>query len=419
MRLIQWLGSGTGILPARIFEDFWTTLSAAFISGGTGFTRTPPIEVFVTWPGADAGPFVRKFDPQTGFLEFNRPMGIFPGTVSMRTLLTEGAKLLRKLGNERDKELQERDKALRTPDQFSLATCLIARHIDMILTDDQANSGVANSISAFFPPLFPFSAVVNAIKLRNPGFPLWQVASPKNASEQKRTQPDPTTTPAGVTAVKRESAPEGASDGTASPDVQAPTGGETGSTVVAPSTGNAGSTTGSTTTTTPGPTVTTSQDAGPGVAGAIPQLKTPPVVASFFVEVPFDEAAWPCVEIGGIPPARIETVNVPWVQDLGGNPLTLETFRAAALKKFEEINSPSTVEESEEIQIANVFKSGIGGAVRSITHSWDEGGRNPTTIVSGASLLSRRFATARAIDAQRRALAAVPNPAPKSPIPQI
>ena len=74
-------------------------------------------------------------------------------------------------------------------------------------------------------------------------------------------------------------------------------------------------------------------------------------------------------------------------------------FQEAARKRFEELNSDSTIEESEELGFGSIFKVELGSVVRNVMYSFSEGGGNPMTRISTSSLISKKLPILRAVKA--------------------
>ena len=402
-RFSAFAGKRDGTMPANLIEQFWIEKIGGFVTGFTVVPDSPPLEVLVTWISGDATQHVKTFDPQTGFVLFDVPVGLFRGTVSMRNFLEGGRTELRRAARERELEIVDGGFPPQ-PEDATQAQCTLARHIDLILSDDARNSEIATTRIDTDEDLpdaefFPFSEVLDAITERSVGFPLWQVASLKDATEIAAKQRPPSDSP--DVSIVLDEAEEDLPDVSELPAIPSgmvvPGAGESGPAVAVPAPGGgAGSTETVSESSTPGPSETTnSKLADPKEKR--PELVGPPVVARFYVEVPFEESAWPRVEIGEKGPARTEQVNVPWIEDLGGTVFTRTEFTQAAKERFAEVNAESTIEESEEIEIAGVFGVELGSLVRNITITFEEGGSRPRTNVISSGLISKKFPFMRAL----------------------
>lgn len=431
-RAKQFLGSGQLIFSSTLFGQFWESLMGR--GGGYPIPGNPvPLEVWNTWIAGDASQFVKSFDSASGVVEFDRPMGIPSRSISARQFLLFGAELLRRKAKVSAEGLEEQEFDPPIAELFS-SFCTIAKHIDIITDDDEANSFITEGArqGGRFIGGAPgsFVSILQNMVGRSAGRPIWQIASLKTANdtpgkqpeEPKNFRPDEAGPPGGADTDADAAADDGSGGedtpvdvpsgepGPGATPVDAPVpGGDAGPDVAVPNSDGPGQTTtgggggpggaGSTETTTlpppPGPTVP-QPSVGPA---ALPNLSLPPVVGRFFVEAPFDEAAWPRIDVGGPGPIRIERLNVPFVVSLAEGVLTQGFFSQAALNRFAEINAESTVEESEEVEIGGVFKVGMGGVVRNVTISFGEGGSRPRVRVSGSNLITRRLPALRAFTA--------------------
>jgi len=409
----RFLGFSNGKMRSEELQDIVKIITAPIVvKFGAPYTnqqtRTPPLEIFATWLSADATKFVKKFDPQKGVVEFSTTMGIFRGTISFRNFLRDLVVYLQDYALQVEKEALDPNSPYEgagitippLPDtQMAYA---VAKHINIILSDDleetekalaaiQKTTDFAKSAGDYFgadPTPAAFRKMITDFRERNSGKPLWQIASLKSAVEQET---DPAAPPVGTVAPKAKPWNENI--------VGPSTGGLRASVTVAlPLTENekAGN---ATKTEAEDIGQTTDRNGNPG--NVLPEVFPSPVLGQFYVKAKFNEYAWPHIEMGADGPARNVQLDVDWVEDIDGNTLASSKaeFEAAARKRFAELNSDSTIEQSEEIEIGGIFKTELGSVVRSATISWGDGGADPKTFISASSLISRRLPSLRAIQA--------------------
>lgn len=406
----RFLGFNNGKMRSVELNDIVSLITAPIVAKfGAPYalqTRTPPLEIMTTWVSGDATEKVDRFDPSTGVVEFSTTMGIFFGTISFHNFLRDLVIYLEAFAKNREEEALDPNRPYKgagvtippLPDtQMAYA---VAKHINIILSDDgtetrraldtisATQSFVRQGMSGFLTGAGAgaFRALVDSFRARNSGKPLWQIASLKSAVEKET---DPTAPPPGTVAPTRTPW-TGNIQGPSTPGIRATI--TVAQPLPEPETGA-----GQTQATDIGQSV--GADGQPG--DVLPMIFPSPILGQFYVEAPFNEYAWPHIEIGADGPAKVEQLAVDWLEDLDGNPVgsSAAEFEAAARKRFEEINASSTIEESEEIEVGGIFEVELGSLVRSATLSWGEAGSAPRTYVSTSSLITRKLPSLRAIQA--------------------